>query len=439
MMKKFLTLLCVFAALSVSATTFTSQGSFYAKDFSIAKGQTKLITVYFDNHEANISGGQFQLNTTGPIEIVDEWVDYGWDDIEGRIPHGRKDGLSWTCDINQNTGNIEVIWYTSRKPLEGTSGALYYFEVTTTEDFDTSTEPMTIQFSDIKFSDINADKFLVPNYTVKVSRAITLADALTKADNEEVAIGDALKIMGVSPLGDCAFATDGNDNWIKIAGETDIIAELTDGACVEGVAGVLSDMNTNPTITITDVPEEAGSPIEVSVKTYDMAQHFAPKANEVIAVTGYYFEEEGTPNLRAYSGEGGKRGQSLTINTSWVDGVTMENGTPYTIEKGAIQLKEAWTTPENAPQRVAQSDDLAFQNYVIYPMAAPSVATGIEDLNNKVGNVTVANGTISVAGAANVAIYGVDGKLISNNANTNVPAGVYVVIADGQTSKVIVK
>ncbi len=53
--------------------------------------------------------------------------------------------------------------------------------------------------------------------------------------------------------------------------------------------------------------------------------------------------------------------------------------------------------------------------------------------------VKVVEGAIVVENAAEVAIYGIDGAKVSDRATTAVPAGIYVVVADGKATKVAVK
>lgn len=53
--------------------------------------------------------------------------------------------------------------------------------------------------------------------------------------------------------------------------------------------------------------------------------------------------------------------------------------------------------------------------------------------------ISVVSGTIEVAGASDVAVYDVNGRLVSTSASTSVQPGLYVVRADGKASKVLVQ
>ena len=54
-------------------------------------------------------------------------------------------------------------------------------------------------------------------------------------------------------------------------------------------------------------------------------------------------------------------------------------------------------------------------------------------------SVKAGKGTIEVLGAQNVAIYNLAGVKVSSKASANLPAGIYMVVADGKTSKVVVR
>lgn len=78
-------------------------------------------------------------------------------------------------------------------------------------------------------------------------------------------------------------------------------------------------------------------------------------------------------------------------------------------------------------------------NYKVYLTRAPQAYTAISNVSNNGVEVSVNGRTINVAGASSVAIYNTAGALVSRDAATMLPAGVYVVIADGKSYKVILK
>ena len=160
-------------------------------------------------------------------------------------------------------------------------------------------------------------------------------------------------------------------------------------------------------------------------------------------ITGFFFDDEYEgqtgPALYAYSGQNGPRKHRVDLDFSAIVN-NMETGVQYKIDKAIVQLKNPWPNEgEKAPRLFAQPDPAYYSNYVIMPLSSDNVVTAINDVEATVGNIKVANGTISVEGATNVSIYGVDGRLISTDATTDVPAGIYVVVANGNATKVIVK
>lgn len=69
---------------------------------------------------------------------------------------------------------------------------------------------------------------------------------------------------------------------------------------------------------------------------------------------------------------------------------------------------------------------------------SPNYDVAIDTIDSDVENVTVnaANGAINVNGASNVAVYTLDGRRVAMNGLT---AGLYIVVADGQSYKVVVR
>lgn len=98
--------------------------------------------------------------------------------------------------------------------------------------------------------------------------------------------------------------------------------------------------------------------------------------------------------------------------------------------------------PLMAEQRTApalMADGTVPTNYIVYLTRSPQAYTAINNVVNDAVNVSVNGRTINVAGASSVAIYNTAGALVSRDAATMLPAGVYVVIADGKSYKVVLK
>lgn len=86
----------------------------------------------------------------------------------------------------------------------------------------------------------------------------------------------------------------------------------------------------------------------------------------------------------------------------------------------------------------ASGEPQYFPYIVVLDSPQTSIQSIIADAETNIG-IIVADGRIDVSGAKNVAIYDMDGRLVSNSSSANVEAGIYVVKADTLTRKVLVK
>ncbi len=226
-------------------------------------------------------------------------------------------------------------------------------------------------------------------------------------DNTEYTVADALHIAAKAP--NCVFVTDGQGNWMKVAAEGEILADLLawDDIKANTLVGTLSEANCNQTLTVTKAATEATAPVTAELNAWNLAQdnpagaqyHFAPKTNEVIKLTGYWFDG-------AFRGYANNTGQSATADMSWCTSNTaMVNGQLYKDVVSVVQLKAPW---DNGT-KVAADDELAFQNYKVYPISVEddNVVTGVETLNGDKSIVSVQY--VNVAGqVANTPFNGVN-------------------------------
>lgn len=210
-------------------------------------------------------------------------------------------------------------------------------------------------------------------------------------DDTEYTVAEGLRIVSKAPKAGCVFVSDGAGNWMKVAAEGEVydaIAAMTD-IKAGTLTGVLSDADCNQTLTVTKAPEKATTPVEVAIVGWNLAQtqgsdqyKFAPKVNEIINLTGYYFENE-----KAFRGYANQTGQSASVDVSWCNtDATLTNGAAYKNVECAVQLKAPWTnaeTPAGAPAKIAATDELSFQNYLVYPLSISenNIMTGVENLN----------------------------------------------------------
>lgn len=247
----------------------------------------------------------------------------------------------------------------------------------------------------------------VCNITVPVTGTPLATIVAEGVDNTEYTVADALHIAAKAP--NCVFVTDGQGNWMKVAAEGEILANLLawDDIKANTLVGTLSEANCNQTLTVTKAATEATAPVTAELNAWNLAQddpagaqyHFAPKTNEVIKLTGYWFDGE-------FRGYANNTGQSATADMSWCTSNTaMVDGQLYKDVVSVVQLKAPW---DNGT-KVAADDELAFQNYKVYPITveADNVVTGVETLNGDKSIVSVQY--VNVAGqVANTPFNGVN-------------------------------
>lgn len=211
----------------------------------------------------------------------------------------------------------------------------------------------------------------------------------TGVDGTEYTVKEDLAIVAKSDVG-YLFVSDGAGNWMKVKADETVYTTMKNYTSIKGgtLIGVLSDANCNQTLTITKAAEQGGN-VTASAVAWDLAQSdptsaqykFAPKVNEVILLTGYWFANE-----NAFRGYSNQSGQSATANFDWsdIEPTTMQNGVLYKDIQSVAQLKEPWgAATTGAPAKVAADDPLSFQNYVVYPLAITEsqVITGVDNLN----------------------------------------------------------
>ena len=262
----------------------------------------------------------------------------------------------------------------------------------------------------------------------------TLLDKLVKdgINDGDYRIADNLTIA--DSHNQSVFATNGNGSWIEVKCGEHFDAVKDMGALKAGtVWGKYFMLDGNPSITLTQLPE-AGVAQEGVVQMLDLSKTYTPVPDQVIDFTGFFFVENGKPIIYAYDGSNGDKGQAVPITFEWLDGsISLTEGECYNLH-GVVML-----TPAASGTPALMEDGNVPTNYIVYLTKAPQAYTAISNVVNDAVNVSVKGRTINVAGASSVAIYNTAGALVSCDAETQLPAGVYVVIADGKSYKVIVR
>jgi len=449
-------LMLPFVAHRANANIYPPSGDdhYYITDFCIMPGETRNIEICLISNEHEYASLQFDIAFP-----------------EGLSPELKKNGklnlqktdrtaeflvvssqyIKVASESEMDLVGIDSCWrvmvyYTEDiTTATGTDGAVLTINVTASEDF---AGPQKIIIGYAQNSYLGSDGATGVSYDmIDDTCYVNTGTPLETIVNEGVVdsiyyVHDDLAVVEHADVPKYVFATDGKDNWIKIASVDSIYNTLKGMRVVRNcMTGVFSNENGNPMLTLTAMPDSSETDVEYTLKKYDLAKAFKPKANEVITLSGYYKESEG--RMRAFSN---LLGQSGELNMDWYTGEnTLANGNRYDLAPSIVQLQSAWTdtttTTSNAPRHIASTDPLAFQNYLIYPLEIPdSPSTGVTEVTMNNGVKVVAyNGVITVTGASDVRVFTVTGAQVSNQAVTAVAAGVYIVVADGVATKVLVE
>lgn len=406
-MKKtlFKSLLLGFAALT--ALSASAENKLIMDDFELAPGETKTVLVSIEHDNVFNSIQLFLAPVEGltfegafmPVDAADDptWPKYnvrGTDRTLTVEPGTNLDGDIYKIVLS-TYDKVAVDGYVSRW-TPGTS-LLFELDVKAADDFKGG--QIVCQYCKGDYSDPTAPEGWVNdfeinnqvmcNITVPAAAGTPLKEIVeTGVDGTEYTVKEDLAIVAKSDVG-YLFVSDGAGNWMKVKADETVYTTMKNYTSIKGgtLIGVLSDANCNQTLTITKAAEQGGN-VTASAVAWNLAQSdptsaqykFAPKVNEVILLTGYWFANE-----NAFRGYSDQSGQSATANFDWCDTEpTMQNGVLYKDIQSVAQLKKAWdAATTGAPAKVAADDPLSFQNYVVYPLAISEsqVITGVDNLN----------------------------------------------------------
>lgn len=435
-------LVALLAVVSATAGNF----NMYIKDFAIAAGESRSIYVMFDNDEA-IYSLQFDLQLPEGLEVTDDdWATYPDVFETDRVPTGPRGRAIWDTNSafqNDDKSHIRVTFtnqYNSELPVG--MGALFEIVVRASADF---AGPATGTISRIVVTSV-----VDPSVSIKPADtsfdacvSVPLADIVTSGeDDTKYFISNAVAVVDYSVEKGFAIVTDGSNNWMRVEASSDVLSAIGEagGVAASTLGGILSDAQRNQVLTLMSDPVVTEEYPLIDVATTDLSDSFEYPANAVVTFKGNYFVENGVPTLRASAKanqETGSKGQSLTLDLSWMDGeFEFVEATKYQI-KGVVRLKEPWS---GAPRRARSSYDYDFQNYTLSPLRSSDITevvmpTAVTDVETAKPVVSVVDGTITVDGASRVDVYSLDGRAVSATPG----AGVYVVVADGVATKVVVR
>lgn len=395
------------AIVALCANFAMAANNLYVEDLEIAPGETKSVNIILVNDD-EIHGIQ------GFILFPE-----GITPIEGTVKRTSRMPGTWLIDEDFGEDVLVMAFDNeTNDPIMPGSGPVLTVDVVADNSFQ---ENKTGQFYDLSltigdlFDDYQPeDSEFIISCTMSSGTPLATINA-SGEEGQEYTVADDLTIMATTQ-GGLLFATDGAGEWIKIltGNFADDVANMQAFAAGTTKA-TYNKINGNGQLTLTACPE-AGNPADLALTTYDLSQPFAPKANEVINIIGYFYGDV----LRGYAG----LGQSASLNLAWcTNESSLMVGKQYKIDKAIVQLKEAWKDGDGAPRRINPEDyDYTFQNYEIYPTVLPDTPTAIEE-------VTVAN---------DAAEQWIDlgGRLLNQQPQA---AGIYIRIANGKAQKVVVK
>lgn len=429
-------LVALLAVVSATAGEFKA----YINDFAIAADETRSIFLKFANTE-EIYSMQFDLQLPEGLEVTDDdWENYP--DVLGadRVPTRPQ----WNIDaayINNNRSHIRVTFTNTRNwSLPVGEGSLFEIVVHASADF---AGPATGTVSGVVVTNVDQNPVEPAGTSFDVCVSVPLADIVASGeDDTKYFISNAVAVVDYSVENGFAIVAADKDNWMRVEAPGDVIAAIGEagGVAASTLGGTLSDAQRNQVLTLTSDPVATEEYPSIDIATKDLAESFEFPANAVVTFKGYYFVENGVPTLRASvkaNKETGSKGQSLTLDLSWMDGeFEFSEAAKYQI-KGVVQLKEAWS---GAPRRAPRSSyDYDFQNYTLSPLRSSDITvvlpTAVTDVETAKPAVSVVDGTITVDGASLVDVYSLDGRAVSATPG----AGVYVVVADGVATKVVVR
>lgn len=252
----------------------------------------------------------------------------------------------------------------------------------------------------------------VQGVDIEVTTDWTLQEPFTTLENNEVSLAelvqngvegktyqvtDALIMVAQSADGLYTYVTDGQGNWVRVAGLDD--GMFNTAAALVGVQGQLTYTQFAPTITLAVDPEVEPAEV-VAVETLNWDEFDIPTPCQVMNATGYIVDGMlcGEPDSET----------GIMVDTN---GVTLNEGTLYDF----VLTFEAvlYISPFGGPQRIeAISRDIR----AVVLSASESTITGVKTLN--------------VDAKADVRYFDSQGRYVGKSLN-NAPTGIYVT-SDGR-------
>jgi hypothetical protein len=410
----------LFSLLLATVAVFTSNAavvpisdvdSVYFDDVTLQAGTSKVIGAMLINKQ-EFAAFQLKILTPEQVNIVPYSIDTEFGDTTWINPVGRSIArpaaqatYSFNC-IHKDTISHELrilAWQATNKPVfsavtnpaaifeikinvpASTPAGKYILKVTGLE----ATGPGANPKYSVGTVDQSNDKYM-PTTTfvvnvVEPAEETTLANLLANGvEGKTYKVTDNLAVVAQSQKTSQLFASDGNNNWIKVnVGDN---YDAVKGYAGINVTGVYTTANGNATLTASQAPTQAQAQT-VTPATYNLAEHFAPVADEVAYISGFYFDKLGAsysntytandPVLGAYS-DNNSVGQYVQFKKADWNDLTFAGANGQRVKVLVVnELKSAWS----AISKIAATDPGAHTNVIAYALDAAQVTTGVDDVN----------------------------------------------------------
>ena len=206
---------------------------------------------------------------------------------------------------------------------------------------------------------------------------VSLEEALAGNGGEGVTISNELTVVRV--YNGYVYATDGNDNWVRLDGIENADA-LTPGYVLTGnqVPANVQNATLAPAVAVNaELTGAEGTEPELEELDLANAPEALPKAGKVMKVTGYYLVIDNEPVFAAYGDKDQAEGHCIGL----ADAGTMLVGSGYDLEI-FVELVEPWNNEEaaGAPRRLTAVDGAALRNIKATMVADPEFATGVNSI-----------------------------------------------------------
>ena len=408
----------LFSLLLATVAVFTSNAadvtvsktdSLYIDDFTITAGDTVEVPVNLVNATAYCA---FQNSIKTPEEVIIVPISstviagttkYTWVKGVGRSVKYEDYKVSYTCNPVSSNGQshelrIVGVQMTNTKVLEvNTKGEpifnikIYVPKTTTAGKYTCTVDGLSGYPPKASTGNVDGSGdgyFPVTTFVVNVvepAEETTLANLLANGvEGKTYKVTDNLAVVAQSQKTTQLFASDGNNNWIKVnVGDN---YDAVKGYAGINVTGVYTTANGNATLTASQAPTQAQAQT-VTPATYNLAEHFAPVADEVAYISGFYFDKLGAsysntytandPVLGAYS-DNNSVGQYVQFKKADWNDLTFAGANGQRVKVLVVnELKSAWS----AISKIAATDPGAHTNVIAYALDAAQVTTGVDDVN----------------------------------------------------------